>query len=116
ESPSYGEGDVTLARALGDHAALAILKARARREAELAKAALVRANEAHQMLFDSNPVPMFFFDIDTLACIAVNDAALALYGYSRDEFLRLRASDLRASTDADDLARSESDASGRTVH
>lgn len=33
---------------------------------------------------------MFIYDLQTLAFLEVNDAALALYGYSREEFLALR--------------------------
>ncbi len=39
------------------------------------------------MLFESNPQPMWVFDVDTLAFLEVNDAATRQYGYSRDEFL-----------------------------
>ncbi len=40
-------------------------------------------------LFERCPFPMFVFDRDTRAVLAVNEAALALYGWDRDAFLRL---------------------------
>jgi PAS domain S-box-containing protein len=40
--------------------------------------------------------PMWVFDRGTLEVRAVNDAALARYGYSRDEFLALSLRELRA--------------------
>ncbi len=42
-----------------------------------------------QLLFERCPLPMFVFDRDTRAILAVNEAALALYGWERDAFLRL---------------------------
>jgi PAS domain S-box-containing protein len=39
------------------------------------------------MLFDRNPLPMWVIDIETLGFLAVNDAAIRIYGYSREEFL-----------------------------
>ncbi len=40
-------------------------------------------------LFASNPIPMWVSEIDTQKILAVNDAALSLYGYSRLEFTGL---------------------------
>ena len=40
-------------------------------------------------LFERCPFPMFVFDRDSRAVLAVNEAALALYGWDRDAFLRL---------------------------
>jgi len=40
-------------------------------------------------VFEANPLPMWMADHATPGFIAVNDAALALYGYSRAEFLAL---------------------------
>ena len=38
---------------------------------------------------------MWVFDVRTLKVLAINEAAIALYGYSNDEFLKLRLTDLR---------------------
>jgi PAS domain S-box-containing protein len=54
---------------------------------------------ASALLFQSNPQPMWVFDAATLRFLAVNDAAVAHYGYSRDEFLRMTIDDLRPPED-----------------
>lgn len=46
-------------------------------------------------LFNNNPVPMWIFDLQTLRFLAVNNSAVASYGYSRDELLRMTIRDLR---------------------
>jgi PAS domain S-box-containing protein len=48
----------------------------------------------YRKLFDSNPYPMFVFERDTLALLQANDAAVAHYGYPRDELVRLTWTDL----------------------
>ncbi|MBX6358876.1 MAG: diguanylate cyclase [Acidobacterium ailaaui] len=48
----------------------------------------------YQLLFDSNPHPMFLYDPQGLKVLRVNDAALVQYGYSREEFLALRVMEL----------------------
>ena len=61
----------------------------------------IEAQRAHQseervrLLFANNPYPMWVFDCGTLAITEVNEAALRQYGYTREEFLVLRAADLR---------------------
>ena len=56
----------------------------------------LRASEEwYRLLFDANPLPMWVYDIETLAFLAVNDAAVKHYGYSRAEFLGMRITDIR---------------------
>jgi|GEM_PF-2105861 len=47
--------------------------------------------------FLNNPLPMWVYDLQTLRILAVNTAATALYGYSRDEIAGKRITDLWAS-------------------
>ncbi|PYQ99029.1 MAG: hypothetical protein DMF97_11665, partial [Acidobacteria bacterium] len=42
-----------------------------------------------QALFDLIPLPAWVFDDVTLRFVCVNEAAVARYGFSRDEFLRM---------------------------
>ena len=70
-----------------------------RREAEKA---LRVTEQRRQLLFERNPLPMMVVDPDTRRYLEVNDAAVAQYGYSREEFLQMRTDDLRPS---DDVAR-----------
>ncbi len=48
-----------------------------------------------RVLFEGNPHPMWVFDATTLRFLAVNDAAIELYGWSRGEFLRMTVLDIR---------------------
>ena len=58
-----------------------------------------RKEASFRLLFNSNPVPMWVFDRDSLQFLAVNDAALAHYGYSREQFLAMSVLDLRPPED-----------------
>jgi PAS domain S-box-containing protein len=42
------------------------------------------------------PHPAFVFDIETLEFLEVNEAAVEQYGFSREEFLRMKVTDIRA--------------------
>jgi len=44
--------------------------------------------------FDANPHPMWIHDLQTLRFLAVNDAAVEHYGYSRADFLRMTTRDI----------------------
>lgn len=48
-----------------------------------------------EALFDATPTPILLIDRKTLSFLRVNDAALEFYGYSHDEFLKLRLPDIR---------------------
>jgi len=50
---------------------------------------LKRREESFRLLFESNPVPMWVHDSETYRILAVNDAAVGLYGYGRDRFLTM---------------------------
>src|SRR5262245_34500606 len=53
----------------------------------------------YRMLFERSPLPMWVVDTQTLRFLAVNDAALRLYEYARDQFLGLTAVDIRRAED-----------------
>jgi len=63
----------------------------------------MRREESFRLLFNNNPVPMWVFDRETLRFLAVNDAAVAQYKYSREQFLMMMVPDIRAAQ-ADDSA------------
>ena len=52
-----------------------------------------------ELLFSKHPHPMFVFDQKTLDYLEVNEAAIQNYGYSREEFLRMKVSDIRPAED-----------------
>lgn len=75
----------------------------ARRQMEKA----LRESEAtFRHLFAHHPHPMWVYDSKTLQFLEVNDAAVDHYGFSRDEFLHLRISDIRPPEDIPRLLES----------
>jgi len=66
-----------------------------RRAADL----VAQSGARYQLFFEQNPSPMWVYDYDTTAILAVNDAAVAQYGYTRAEFLTMTLRDLRAPED-----------------
>jgi PAS domain S-box-containing protein len=52
-----------------------------------------------QLLFEQNPLPMWVFDRETLAFLAINKAAIAKYGWSREEFLSMTIEQIRPEED-----------------
>jgi len=58
-------------------------------------ATLRSSEEQYRLLFEGNPHPMWIYDTDSLQFIAVNDAAIAQYGYSREQFLTMTLADLQ---------------------
>ncbi|HVR08666.1 MAG TPA: EAL domain-containing protein [Thermoanaerobaculia bacterium] len=60
-----------------------------------ATSGLPDADEQYRLLFEHNPLPMWVYDSETLRFLAVNEAAVRLYGYSREEFLAMSINDIR---------------------
>jgi PAS domain S-box-containing protein len=54
-----------------------------------------QGDQQYRLLFDANPQPMWVFDHASKKILAVNEAALARYGYSREAFLQLTILDIR---------------------
>ncbi|OLE13920.1 MAG: hypothetical protein AUG93_00615 [Armatimonadetes bacterium 13_1_20CM_4_65_7] len=68
----------------------------ARKQAE----EVLRQNEASfRLLFAGNPLPMWVYDLSTLQFLEVNAAAITHYGYTREEFLGMRITDIRPPED-----------------
>jgi PAS domain S-box-containing protein len=55
--------------------------------------------ERYRLLFDLNPQPISVVDCETLHFLAVNEAAVRQYGYSREEFLAMTLADMRPPED-----------------
>jgi PAS domain S-box-containing protein len=64
-----------------------------------AEEALREAEERFRSLFAAIPLPTFFWDLETLKYLEVNDAAVAHTGYSRGELLKMRFSDILPAED-----------------
>jgi PAS domain S-box-containing protein len=56
--------------------------------------AVKASEERYRLLFDNNPIPSMVYDLQTLRFMAVNDAAVLHYGYTREEFLFLTINDI----------------------
>lgn len=56
--------------------------------------ALRQSEKQYRLLFEKNPHPMWVIDDKTNIFLAVNDAAVSHYGYSREEFLKMTIFDL----------------------
>ncbi|WP_395790941.1 EAL domain-containing protein [Aquimonas sp.] len=66
----------------------------------------IEASEArYRLLFERNPMPMWVCDNETLRFLAVNEATVNHYGYSRDEFARMDSTDLRPPEDVAEFLR-----------
>ncbi len=70
---------------------------------ERQQAALADSASRYRQLFEANPQPMWVYDAETARFLAVNDAAVAQYGWSRDEFLRMSIADIRPPEDVPSL-------------
>jgi two-component system, cell cycle sensor histidine kinase and response regulator CckA len=68
-----------------------------RRQAEEAARA---SAEDFRAFFERQPLPMWVYDQESLRFLAVNDAAVAHYGYTREEFLSMTVESIRSVEDA----------------
>jgi len=68
--------------------------------------ALRQSEERYHLLFDSNPHPVWVYELKTLAILDVNPSAVQNYGYSREEFLSLTIKDIRPPEDVPALLES----------
>ena len=69
-------------------------------ERQQAEQALQESEQEYRRLFESNPLPTWVFDIESLKFLAVNEAAVRHYGYSREEFLKMSTLEIRPAEDA----------------
>jgi two-component system cell cycle sensor histidine kinase/response regulator CckA len=89
-------------------------------ERQRAEKALKASEEYYRLLFDSNPQPMWVYDLETLAFLAVNDAAIKQYGYAREDFTAMTLRDLAVADGSpvmpDDLTSSRPGTAGESAH
>ena len=88
EGVRYGERERDILQFVSTQVARAIERARADEQ-------LRRSETRYRLLFESNPEAMFVYDPGTLRFLAVNEAAVARYGWTREEFLRMTLPDVR---------------------
>jgi PAS domain S-box-containing protein len=73
---------------------------------EQAEESALASERSYRQLFESSPLPMWIHDDEMFQIVAVNDAAVARYGYSRDEFLNLKTTDIAPDDEDPDNASS----------
>ncbi len=66
----------------------------------------IKLNEAkYRYMFHNNPQPMWIYDMETLAFLEVNKAAVKHYGFSQEEFLSMLLIDILPQNEVDRLMR-----------
>ena len=60
---------------------------------------LQESESKYRSLFFKSPLPKWIYDQETLQFLEVNDAAVRNYGYSEEEFLRMKITDIRPPED-----------------
>ena len=66
---------------------------------------LKASEERYRYLFNNNPASIFIWDLDSLHILEINDAAVDLYGYAREEFLTKSVLELSFAEDYDKIKR-----------
>jgi two-component system, cell cycle sensor histidine kinase and response regulator CckA len=74
-----------------------------------AEQVLRESEERYRLLFENNPQPMWVIDRETLAFLAVNEAACRHYGYGREEFLAMKIQDIQPTGDIAALLETRSE-------
>ena len=70
---------------------------------KLAEQDLIDSEQRYATLFETAPLPMWVYDTATSRFLAVNQAAVAAYGYSAAEFLSMTIFDIRPAAEHDHL-------------
>jgi PAS domain S-box-containing protein len=77
-----------------------------------AETELRQSEERYRELFENNPFPMWVYGADSLAFLAVNDAACRQYGYSSEEFLSMKITQIRPEEEVPSLLDNLAEADG----
>ena len=96
EGVRYGKREMDILQFVSTQIAMTI-------ERKRVEARLRESENRYRSLFESNPEAMWVYDTKTLRVLAVNDAAIRRYGYSREEFLVMDIKDLRQPADHQQL-------------
>jgi diguanylate cyclase (GGDEF)-like protein/PAS domain S-box-containing protein len=72
-------------------------------EEKRSEAALRQSEEQYRFLFEGNPVAMYIYDRRTLRIVAVNQAAIEQYRFTKQEFLHMTVADIRPEEDIPSL-------------
>jgi len=86
---AYPVWDYKNNRLIGVHGAVQNIN-----ERKKAEQALQESEARYRLLFESNPAPIIIYEHNTYNILAVNEAFLQFYGYSKDEILAMCLTDL----------------------
>jgi PAS domain S-box-containing protein len=103
ETGFFGLEEQALVGALRDEIEFALERLELDRKRLDAEEALAKSEHAYRRFFEDNPLPMWIYDPQTFEFLAVNDAAAAKYGYTRDQFRRMTIKDIRPAADVASL-------------
>ncbi|MGH9403237.1 MAG: PAS domain S-box protein [Terriglobia bacterium] len=110
-TPNAFDGEaIHLLTDLAENLAYGIATLWAREQRRRAESSLRESEEKFRFLFSNNPLPMWVYDVNTLEFLEANLAATSHYGYSREEFLQMRITDI---SPPEDVARLLNDLSQR---
>jgi PAS domain S-box-containing protein len=86
-------------------------------ERSQAQKAVMESEEKYHTVFSTEKDALFLIDRETFAILDVNDAACSLYGYSYEEMLKMKSSDMSAQKeDSDRIIREFKDNIGLRNH
>jgi hypothetical protein len=106
EGVRYGEREMQILQFVSTQVAMAI-------EHKRVEERLKESETKYRLIFEASPEAMWVYDVATLRFLAVNDAAVRRYGYTRDEFLDRRTADVEESATGAGLRHRTKD--GRTI-
>jgi two-component system, cell cycle sensor histidine kinase and response regulator CckA len=104
DAEAFAGGDLSHRSRVSAHGELGTLATTFNRMADALerRGAELQASELrYRALFDTLPLPMWVYDVETLRFLEVNEAAIVRYGYSRSEFLDMTILDIRPVEDAE---------------
>ncbi len=93
EGVRFGPEELAILEFVSAQVAMAIARTRAAER-------LQSSEHKYRQLFEGNPAAMFVYDAETLRFLAVNEAAVRRYGYTREEFLGMTLIDMRPAEEA----------------
>src|SRR5262245_39085591 len=98
EGVRYGEREKEILEFVSTQVAMAIERKRVDEQ--------MRESETkYRLIFEASPEAMWVYDVETKRFLAVNEAAIRRYGYTRDQFLAKRITDIEAPRTAEDGMR-----------
>lgn len=109
-----GGADAYLVQPVQNEELLATVRAllRTRKSEE----ALWHSERQYRLFFEANPLACWVFNVSDFRILAVNEAAVQQYGYTRDEFTALTIDDIVAETASSSEVRWNSTFQSATVH